>query len=209
MNKELSGVRADHKSSYHKLETCAAYVREQLKLLPDQAINPLQLFEDLHLVSIRQGNGKIIPLSGGVVSLEDSEGYTRYHRRKHIIEILAAETTYHRLEEGHPRAGYFVAHELGHCILHTDHLVRLAQMPTNQQAAFHRGKEGHKVYEDTEWQANAFASALLMPAQGLAALERDYGRITASIIVDQFGVSWEAAGYRVGLYAERKKELLK
>ena len=80
-------MRADHKCSYRKLETCAAYVREQLKLLPDQAIDPLQLFEDLHLVSIRQGNGKIIPLSGGVISLEDSEGYCQV---KQFGGILAA-----------------------------------------------------------------------------------------------------------------------
>jgi Zn-dependent peptidase ImmA (M78 family) len=208
MSKELTGVRADHKYSYSNLERLAAYVRQQLKLPPDQAIDPLQLFEDLHEITIRQANGKEIPLRSGVIALEDSEGYTRYDQESGTIEILAAETTYRHLEERHPRAAYFVAHELGHCLLHTDQLIRLAQMPTNQQAAFHRGREGHKVYEDTEWQANAFASALLMPASGIAALERACGKITAPLIADRFGVSSEAAGYRLDLYAHRKTELL-
>lgn len=209
MNKELAGVRADRKYSYSKLEALATYVREQLKLPPDQAIDALQLFEDLHEICIKQANGKVIPLRGGVIALEDSEGYTRYDRTRELIEILASDKTYRWLEERHPRAAYFVAHELGHCVLHTDQLVRLAQMPTNQQAAFHRGREGHKVYEDTEWQANGFASALLMPARGIAALEQGHGHINALMIVGQFGVSWEAAGYRIDLYARRKKELLR
>ena len=208
MTKELTGVRADHKYSYSKLERLAAYARQQLKFPSDQAIDPLKLFEDLHEITIRQGNGKEIPLRSGVIALEDSEGYTRYDQESGAIEILAAETTYRRLEERHPRAAYFLAHELGHCLLHTDQLIRLAQLPTNQQAAFHRGWEGHKIYEDTEWQANAFASTLLMPAGGIAVLERDCAQITIEVIANQFGVSQEAASYRLHLYASRKNELL-
>jgi Zn-dependent peptidase ImmA (M78 family) len=209
MSKGLSGVRADKKYSYRKLETFAAYVREQLKFAPGQAIDPLRLFEDLHQISITKSDGKVIPLRGGVIAIEDSEGYTRYDRKNDVIEILAAENTYDRLESGHPRGAYFVAHELGHCVLHTDQLVRLAQLPTNQQAAFHRGRQDHKPFEDTEWQANAFASALLMPARGIANLEQDYGYVDASLIADQFGVSYEAAGYRLDLYHDRKDELLR
>ena len=81
-------------------------------------------------------------------------------------------------------------------------------MPTKQQAAFHRGRQDHKAYTDTEWQANAFASALLMPVRGMVALERLKGKLTVSLIVDRFGVSREAAGYRLELYGKRKVELL-
>src|SRR3977135_1099770 len=112
MTRGLSGVRADRTYSYRKLETFAAFVRKQLSLLPGEAINPLQLFEDLHDISIQQSSGKVIPLRGGVISLEDSEGYTRYDRQRNVLEILASERTYEWLEQGHPRAGYFVAHEL-------------------------------------------------------------------------------------------------
>jgi Zn-dependent peptidase ImmA (M78 family) len=209
MNKPLSGVRADEKLSYRKLENFAAYVRQQLGFTPEAAIDPLRLFEDLHNLQITRKDGMVIPLWGHVSSMENSEGYARYDRERKVIEIVASERSYEWLEEGHPRASYFVAHELGHCLMHTDQLIRLAQMPSNQQAAFHRGQTGHKIFEDTEWQANAFASALLMPARGLAAIEQQYGQITARLLVDQFGVSNEAAGYRLDLFLKRRGELLK
>lgn len=209
MSRSLTGVRADHKYSYCKLENIASYVREQLKFAPVAAIDPLRLFEDLHDISISQGDGKAIPLGYGVIALEDSEGYARYDRARKIIEVLAAQRTYDWLQQGHPRATYFVAHELGHCLLHTDQLIRLAQMPTNQQAAFHRGRNDHKPFEDTEWQANAFASALLMPARGIDLLERKCGYLDAALIADQFQVSYEAAGYRLETFKQRRDELLR
>jgi hypothetical protein len=208
MTRGLSGVRADGSWSYRRLEGLAAHVREQLDLRADEAIDPLELFEDLHEISISRSNGVEIPLRGGVISLEDSEGYTRFDGGRDVLEILASERTYEWLEQGHPRAGYFVVHELGHCILHTDQLVRLARMPTEQQAAFHRGRQGHRACDDTEWQANAFASALLMPAQGVAALERQNGGLTVSMIVEGFRVSREAANYRLDLFTARRRELL-
>ena len=208
MSNGLTGVRADHKLSYQKLENFAAYVRRELDFAPDAAIDALRLFEDLHEIKIKNNDGQVIPLWGHVTVLEDSEGYARYDRDRKVIEIVASEQTYNRLEQGHPRASYFVGHELGHCVLHTDQLIRLAKMPTNQQAAFHRGRQPHQAFEDTEWQANAFSSALLMPAAGLVAVERGYGYLTASLIADQFGVSREAAGYRLELYRTRKGELL-
>jgi Zn-dependent peptidase ImmA (M78 family) len=165
MNKPLSGVRADEKLSYRKLENFAAYVRQQVGFTPEAAIDPLRLFEDLHNLQITRKDGIVIPLWGHVSSMENSEGYARYDGERKVIEIVASERSYEWLEEGHPRASYFVAHELGHCLMHTDQLIRLAQIPSNQQAAFHRGQTGHKIFEDTEWQANAFASALLMPAR--------------------------------------------
>jgi Zn-dependent peptidase ImmA (M78 family) len=206
MNK-LTGVRADNKYSYKKLESIADHVRKVLEFGSEEAIDPLRLFEDLHGISIMHA-GKRIPLRGGVVSLEDSEGYACYDREKNYIEVLASETTYGWIENGHPRGGYFVAHELGHCLLHTGQLVRLAQMPTNQQAAFHRHQTDHKAYEDTEWQANAFAGSLLMPAQGIAALEEKLGNISATLIASRFRVSYEAAGYRLDLFNKRRGELL-
>jgi Zn-dependent peptidase ImmA (M78 family) len=208
MSKSLSGVRADQKYSYGRLESIAAYVRKQLEFSPDQSINPLKLFEDLHCIQVQLTTGAFVPLRGGVIDLEDSEGYTRYDKKKKVMEILASARIYEWLEEGRPRAGYFVAHELGHCVLHSDQLVRLAKMPTNQQAAFHRGRVEHKPFEDTEWQANAFAGALLMPARGLVALEREYRGVTVARIVEQFGVSQEAASYRLDLFSGRRNELL-
>lgn len=207
--RDLTGVRADHRFSYRGLEKRAGCTREQLGLSPDEPIAALQFFEGLDDITIERMRGNPIPLRHGVISLEGSEGYTKYDSDRDMIEVLASEETYARLEQSHPRATYFVAHEFGHCLLHTEQLVRLAHMPAMQRAGFHRGRGEHKPYEDTEWQANAFASALLMPAVGLYALERELGLLTVEEVTAQFGVSNEAAGYRIELYRARRAELLR
>ena len=193
MIKGHSGVRADQKRSYRGLERVGRLIRKHLKLSPLDALDALQLFENLDEISIKMNDGREIPFRSGVVALEDSEGYARYDRSKNIIEMLASEQTYEWLESGNPRAAYFVAHELGHCVLHTDQLVRLAEMPTQLQEAYHRGRSDHQTCEDTEWQANAFASALLMPAQGIQALEQEHQSLNTPLIAMQFRVSLEAA----------------
>ena len=161
-------------------------------------------------ITVHNGAGPEIPLRGHVIDIEDSEGFARYDSDRRMIEILASSKTYDRLEQGHPHAGYFVAHELGHCLLHTNQLVRLAQMPAVEQAAFHRGGQvaGHEAFRDTEWQANAFAGALLMPARGLLALEQEHRGLSSDSIAEHFDVSAEAAGYRLELYNNRTKQLL-
>ena len=209
MSRELAGVRADHPCSYLKLEQLAAHVRRQLGVSPHEALAPLTLFEGLDDITIQRRSGQPVPLRHGVISIEDSEGYTKYDSEQGVIDVLASEKTYGRLEQGHPRGTYFVAHELGHCVLHTEQLVRLAQMPAMQLAGLHRGRAEHKPYQDTEWQANAFASAVLMPAGGLYALERASGLLTAAEVSARFGVSNEAAGYRIKLYTARRPQLLR
>ena len=209
MPKGPSGVRADRGYSHRDLERFAAHVREQLKFSPTAAINTLRLFDGLDDIMVQAGTGQAIPLRGNVVDLEASEGFTKYDSDRRIIEILASAKTYRWLEQDYPRGGYFVAHELGHCLLHTDQLVRLAQMPAAQQAAFHRGGQvvAHAIYRDTEWQANAFASAILMPSRGLLALEQKCRGLCPTDVARHFHVSVEAAGYRLQLYNKRKRQL--
>ena len=207
MPKPLCGVRADSPRSYRGLEQVAAYVRQQLKLSTEEAIKPLQLFESLDDIRIERASGKAIPLWHGVIALEDSEGYTRYDSERGLIEVLASEQTYEWLDQGHSRATFFVPHELGHCLLHTEQLIRLAQVPTRQLAALHRGTAKHRAFEDTEWQANAFACALLMPADGLVALEQECGELTAFYISERYGVSKEAASYRLDNFTKRRAQL--
>ena len=134
----LMGVRADRGYSYRKLEKVAAYVRHRLDYSPTEAINTLLLFDGLN-IKVQDRTGRDIPIHGSVIELNGSEGFAKYDGDRRVIEILASPETYDWLEKGHPRGGFFVAHELGHCLLHTDQLVRLAQMPKSQQAALHRG----------------------------------------------------------------------
>ena len=209
MLQRLSGVRADRGYSYKSLEKIASYVRELLSCSPIEAINMRLIFDGLD-IEVQDGGGQNLPIRGGVVQVNDTEGYSKYDRDRGVIEILASPKTYGWLENGYPRGRYFVAHELGHCLLHTDQLVRLAQMPKAQLAALHWGGQevAHEAYRDTEWQANAFAGALLMPAQGLLTLEQEHGELSPAMITEHFRVSAEAAGYRVELYNHRKKQLL-
>lgn len=210
MPKRLSGARADRGQSYKSIERVAAYVREQLGFEPDEAINALDLFEGLDEIAVQGRTGQVIPLRAGVIAIEGTEGFAKYDSGRQVIEILASAKTYERLEQGHPRAGYFVPHELGHCVLHTDQLVRLAKMHLAQQAAFHRGGEvtSHEPFRDTEWQANAFAGALLMPARGLLALEGKHKSLGPTEVAKHFQASIQAARYRIEIYNGRRSELL-
>ncbi len=207
MNKP-SGVRADEGRSHRELEAIAHYVRKELNLGPTEAIDPLLLFEHLHNISLTDAAGKTIPFRYHVMELEGSEGFARYDAEICCIEIVASAKTYEWLEDRNPRAGFFVAHELAHCLLHTNQLVRLAKMPTNQQKQFHRGLTAHPTYQDTEWQANAFAGALLMPARGLVELNARHGSLTAHNVQDTFKVSGVAAGIRLEIFRSRRHELL-
>jgi len=209
MTRPLSGVRADQGYSYANLERLAEHVREQLGMSLSEALKPLAFFENLNEISIERSSGPPIPLGYGVVELTNSEGYARYDSDRKVIEVLASVQTYQWLEDGHPRATFFVAHELGHCVLHTDQLVRLARMPTSALAALHRGKTQHRPFLDTEWQANAFACALLMPAAGLAVLEKQRGGLDVDEIAYRYGVSAESAGYRLENFNQRRAELLR
>ena len=209
MPKERSGLRADRGYSYQKLERRASKVREQLKLSPTSAIDALLLFDGLD-IGVRTRGGRNIPIRGTVNELEDLEGFAKYDSERRTLEILASTTTYDWLEQDYPRGRFFIAHELGHCLLHTDQLVRLAQMPTKKQTALHYGNQGatHEIYRDTEWQANAFAGAFLMPARGISVLEQEYDdELCPSTIAEHFRVSIEAASYRLELYNERKNQL--
>ena len=210
MSKAPSGVRADFGYSYRDLERIAAYVREQLSLSPTKPVDALRLFDGLE-ISVRDGMGRDIPVRGNVIELDESEGFAKYDSERRVIEILASTETYDWLEHDYPRGRFFVAHEWGHCLLHTDQLVRIAKLPKDRQAALHHGNEGdeHPIFRDTEWQANAFASAFLMPARGIYALEQDLGDTIDPIeIAEHFGASLEAASYRFEQYTNRKVELL-
>lgn len=77
------------------------------------------------------------------------------------------------------RDRFTTCHEIGHAVLHRQTLNRVRQGTVV------------KTYCDPEWQANAFASALLMPQHMVA--------VTGSIreIMEEFGVSEDAARVRV------------
>lgn len=92
--------------------------------------------------------------------------------------IRITEPVYEATRRGHPRYLFTLAHELGHLLLHT-----------GKQTSLARG-EKVKAYLDPEWQANTFASAFLMPENGVRACS------CISDIMRRFGVSRPAAEIR-------------
>lgn len=215
LSRILNGVRADIPLSYEKLEYLAARLRPALKYEARQAICGKKLFEDLDGMRLgslcHSGTTANIPITTGVSEIT-TEGLTRYNQERQIIEILLSEQTYRNLMQGVPRAQFALLHELAHAILHTDQLLRLSELPTSSQAAFHRGGKAnhHPAYLDTEWQANGLAAALYMPAAGIAALEIENSgtlHLVASVM-EEYGASFEAASNRLEVYEKYKKLLL-
>lgn len=84
---------------------------------------------------------------------------------------------YEGLAEGRGRDRFTASHELGHYLMHRDVPIR-----------FHRAEHGElPKYRDSEWQANRFAGALLMPTDRMVTCR------SIDEVVDRFQVSREAA----------------
>jgi len=126
------------------------------------------------------------------------------------LDVLLSPDTYDLLEAGIPRAAYCLVHEFSHAVLHGNQLRQLAELPQPSQIAFHRGAhQPHPMYLDTEWQANALAAAILMPARGLSDLEQGPGGLSERVVSARFGVSAKAAQIRINIYQERRETLLR
>lgn len=112
----------------------------------------------------------------GMEPTGESEGLTI--RGENLVVIREDVLGLAELGDGHSR--YTFAHEIGHFILHLDGII-----------GFPRGGS-HKVpaYQKSEWQANAFAAALLMPRDLVTGLDVDE-------IVQLFCVSKRAAQIRI------------
>ena len=106
------------------------------------------------------------------VSMGDSEGEAIPDNGT----IMLSDSVYSKLCNEDGRARFTACHEIGHLALHSG-------------VSFSRTTYGNiKPFEDSEWQANIFASLFLMPTH----LVGDYID-SPSDIVDKFGVSYSAA----------------
>jgi Zn-dependent peptidase ImmA (M78 family) len=98
-------------------------------------------------------------------------------------EIHVREDVYEALRRGDLRARFTVIHEFAHWVLHP----RIALARSSRPGA-------HQFFEDSEWQADAFAAEFLMPAD----LVIKYCK-TAAQVAAMFGVSMDAAIIRVNV----------
>jgi hypothetical protein len=98
-------------------------------------------------------------------------------------EILVREDVYDALRRGELRPRFTIMHEFAHWVLHPG--IPLAK-------STRRGM--HEFFEDSEWQADAFAGEFLMPAYLVVKHCR-----TAAQAAKIFGVSMDAAIVRVNV----------
>jgi IrrE N-terminal-like domain len=195
----LTGIRADRRHGYKSIEHQASLLRTALGLGPLDRFDARAFFENgLADLTVRCRSGEV-ELREAVEDCQQ-EGLTRWDSEAGVMEVVLSSVTYDLLQEDHVRARSTVAHECGHAYLHTDQIIRLAGMNLRSQVAFHRERAGHEACEDTEWQANAFGSSLLMPAAGVVALSAEFGLLSPTLIAAKFGVSVESASYRIGTY---------
>ncbi len=83
-----------------------------------------------------------------------SDALTDFRER----EILVKSSVWTGCSQGNPRHRMTLAHEVGHAVLHSDHATPKARM-----TGASRKREHYKLADQSEREADQFASALLMP----------------------------------------------
>ncbi len=109
------------------------------------------------------------------------------------INILVSESVWDALESPAPKSHYTrttVCHEIGHAILHVP-VLRRRLLLNDALARIQRIRL--RAYEDPEWQAWAFAGAILMPSATLRMLQMQSNRLTPELVGQTFEVSTSMA----------------
>lgn len=160
-----------------QIEAIAAAVRAELGVSPDGRI-AMQPILEFALDSLVEGAYYALESDR---EMNGAEGRTE--GEDPVITLSAS--TYMRLNRGEARARMTVAHEIGHLLLHCG------------QRVFHFAENLDDVRFDPEWQADQFAAALMMPAEGFAKMR------TVTQAMRTFGVSRSAAIRRASVVGIR------
>lgn len=161
--------------------------------------------------SLTGGPKLIIPLNNSLRVWADAfdlaegsnvEGETTYRADRRLLQVRLRSDVWQLAEAGNPRARFSAAHELGHAILHHEKLVEGAGARLFRDGSIIPSqalRPGQKIYQSPEWQANSWASALLMPSEAVTARIRKLGDWDDedAEIATAFGVSISAARVRL------------
>lgn len=109
---------------------------------------------------------------------EMGEDHGRTYPDRNLIHLR--EDVYERADEDFPRDRFTMCHELGHLMLHRK--VALSRIDPAKPP---------KIFRNSEWQADTFASHLLMP-EDLLVRHR-----TIPSVMHEFGVSSQAVAARL------------
>jgi hypothetical protein len=190
------------------IEGEAAATRWRLGFDLEEPLPSLPLFE--RLGQLKTGPSFNIPVGYEIANLPDGVlGETSFSSEKGEIIVTLSPSTYEGLERNVPRDRYSAAHEAGHAVQHSAEVIRLSRLPHRADALLRGAYATLKRYEDAEWQANAFAAALLIPARALWILERKGCELTPELLQRYFGVSRSCAEKRLRTYADKWSELVR
>jgi len=204
----MKGIRVAARSAFD-IERYAYAVRRVL--LPDTTDNdPIDGSRLFNFVLEERGPGLVrgATVQVNVEELPRSiEAYTQFISDADGYRITLSERTCRRLENGESRELFTLCHEIGHLCLHGATLKGLGQLP-HRELMLARGQPTHKIFRDSEWQADRFAAAFLMPAPGLERL-RASGRLNEDEVASRYLTSYEAAGYRINDFNAKGELLLR
>lgn len=111
--------------------------------------------------------------------------------------VLLSEETYRGADNEIGRPRFTVAHECYHGMKH-GRQIRRALTDVGELVVCRR--QSIKPFLDPEWQANAFAGALLMPEQAVKLLaEKERRMFLTATMAEVFGVSVRAAEVRLNV----------
>ena len=108
-------------------------------------------------------------------------------------DVLLSPATYEQLVMHDPRARFTTSHEVGHAILHFKQLN--SNLKNNNRKLYRRNSI--PAFRDPEWQANAFAAALLMPSDQMHRLKQQEPNNLVDKVARLFVVSRESASIRI------------
>lgn len=115
------------------------------------------------------------------------------------VTIKLRPDVWERAEAGEGRYRFTAAHELGHAVLHHRELSTVSGIAFRDAVctAGEKLQPGVPIYQSPEWQANTFASALLMPRAAVVRYIRRAGsRVSVEDLAATFKVSQQAARIR-------------
>lgn len=195
------GIRAKNPRSYKQLEKAGRKLRH--------LVGPgCSLTEPLCFEALLERRGLVIERSRLTVAVriaavswlhDGYEAHVKFCARREQLRMHLSRSTFDEIRLGDGRARFTMAHELAHCLLHTYELAEHRLLPHYQADDV---ASPHQFFEDTEWQADACASAALMPLAGLRELANG-DALGPQRVAETFRVSPEAARVRLEILARR------
>jgi hypothetical protein len=190
------------------LERTAAGVRRGLDLDPLMPLPGIRLFESLGLGHVTIDSHRIDLTYAVEDVLPDAAlACARYDEETDQIAIVLSEATYDELECADGRARFSLAHELCHACAHARTLIQLMRIDHKRLGMLRSDSGETPAYRDSEWQANYFAGAILMPAPGLEYLALR-GQLTVSKLRTMYSVSKACAEIRIKVFSAHEKDLI-